>query len=267
MEKATKKTKKPLEPWQIEDAERLRALFKSRSTLSQLKFGSEFEIGNQSMVYQYLSAIRPLNIDVAKKFATGLDCKIDEFSPTLAGKIASASVRISSSDKFASQGRAEALIKNPKKTSPQLSENDTIHFELYDIQASAGPGRTIKEHPQVLRQVSVLESWARQTLGNRDFSNVKLITANGTSMQGTIENGDVLFVDISVKQFDGDGIYVISRSDELHVKRLQRLHGMRLAIISDNKSNKTETLNAQEANEVIICGRVLATWNLKRLWM
>ena len=143
----------------------------------------------------------------------------------------------------------------------------TVTFDLYDIQASAGPGRAIKEYPQVLRQVSVLESWARQTLGNCDFSKVKLITANGTSMQGTIENGDVLFVDISVNYFDGDGIYVISRSEELHVKRLQRLHGMRLAIISDNKSNKTETLNAHEASEVIICGRVLAAWNLKRLWM
>lgn len=159
----------------------------------------------------------------------------------------------------------------PKKefglSDPANKKADTVIFELYDIQASAGPGRTIKEHPQVLRQISVLESWARQTLGNRDFSNVKLITANGTSMQGTIDNGDVLFVDVSIKQFDGDGIYVISRSDELHVKRLQRLHGMRLAIISDNKQNKTETLNAQEANEVIICGRVLAAWNLKRLWM
>ena len=146
------------------------------------------------------------------------------------------------------------------------SQNYVV-FSLYDIQASAGPGRTIKEYPQVLRQVSVLESWARQALGNCDFSNVKLITANGTSMEGTISNGDVLFVDVSVRHFDGDGIYVISRSEELHVKRLQRLHGMKLAIISDNKSNKTETLNAQEANEVVICGRVLAAWNLKRLWM
>jgi len=151
--------------------------------------------------------------------------------------------------------------------SGKITFAQTVTFDLYDIQASAGPGRSIKEYPQVLRQVSVLESWARQALGNCDFSKVKLITANGTSMEGTIANGDVLFVDVSVRYFDGDGIYVISRSEELHVKRLQRLHGMKLAIISDNRQNKTETLNAQEANEVIICGRVLAAWNLKRLWM
>lgn len=163
------------------------------------------------------------------------------------------------------------LVDLPKSTAAVVDKNqndpDIVIFDLYDIQASAGPGRSIKEYPQVLRQVSVLESWARQALGNCDFSKVKLITANGTSMEGTIANGDVLFVDVSVRYFDGDGIYVISRSEELHVKRLQRLHGMKLAIISDNQQNKTETLNAQEANEVIICGRVLAAWNLKRLWM
>ncbi len=50
----------------------------------------------------------------------------------------------------------------------------------------------------------MLESWVRQTLGDRDFSNTKLITAFGTSMQGTINHRDVLFVDVSVKKFDED---------------------------------------------------------------
>lgn len=141
-----------------------------------------------------------------------------------------------------------------------------IVFDLLDIQAAAGNGHHAKDFPQVLQRVSVLESWARQALGG-DLSRIKLITANGTSMQGTIENGDVLFVDISVRHFDGDGIYVISRFNEVQVKRLQRLHGKKLAIISDNKDNLPEMLNAQEANEVAVCGRVLASWNLKRLWL
>ena len=141
-----------------------------------------------------------------------------------------------------------------------------IVFDLLDIQAAAGNGHQAKDFPQVLQRVSVLESWARQALGG-DLSRIKLITANGTSMQGTIENGDVLFVDVTIRHFDGDGIYVISRFNEVQVKRLQRLHGKKLAIISDNKDNLPETLNAQEANEVVVCGRVLAAWNLKRLWL
>lgn len=162
-------------------------------------------------------------------------------------------------------------IRELTQVSTQLSklssqEENTIVFDLLDIQAAAGNGYLAKDFPQVLQRVSVLESWARQTLGG-DLSRIKLITANGTSMQGTIENGDVLFVDVTVRQFDGDGIYVISRSNEIQVKRLQRLHGKKLAILSDNKENLSETLNAQEANEVVVCGRVLAAWNLKRLWL
>ncbi|MDO8693530.1 MAG: helix-turn-helix transcriptional regulator [Sheuella sp.] len=149
---------------------------------------------------------------------------------------------------------------------PSQVHDGQIEFELLDIQAAAGNGHPAQEFPQVIQRVNVLESWARQTLGG-DLSRIKLITANGTSMQGTIDNGDVLFVDVTVRQFDGDGIYVISRSNEIQVKRLQRLHGKKLAIISDNKENISETLSAQEANEVVICGRVLAAWNLKRLWL
>lgn len=143
---------------------------------------------------------------------------------------------------------------------------NTVAFDLLDIQAAAGNGNQAEDFPQVLQRVSVLESWARQVLGG-DLSRIKLITANGTSMQGSIENGDVLFVDVTIRHFDGDGIYVISRFNEVQVKRLQRLHGKKLAIISDNKDNLPETLNAQEANEVVVCGRVLAAWNLKRLWL
>ena len=162
-------------------------------------------------------------------------------------------------------GKGKMQIGDGVQTSGQVHDGQ-IEFELLDIQAAAGNGHTAKDFPQVLERVNVLESWARQTLGG-DLSRIKLVTANGTSMQGTIENGDVLFVDVTVRQFDGDGIYIISRSNEIQVKRLQRLHGQKLAILSDNKENISETLSAQEANEVVICGRVLAAWNLKRLWV
>ena len=163
-------------------------------------------------------------------------------------------------------GISELNSLDKSTTVRSIKEPETVTFDLLDIQAAAGNGHPAEEFPQVLQRVNVLESWARQTLGG-DLSRIKLITANGTSMQGTIENGDVLFVDVTVREFDGDGIYVISRSNEIQVKRLQRLHGKKLAILSDNKDNLSETLNAQEANEVLVCGRVLAAWNMKRLWV
>lgn len=91
----TKEIKEPkaLEPWQIDDAARLKALFASRATpqLSQLEFGAKYAIGSQGMVWQYLNARRPLNIAAATAFAIGLGVKIDAFSPTIASQIGDAS--------------------------------------------------------------------------------------------------------------------------------------------------------------------------------
>lgn len=76
------------EPWQVEDAARLRKLFDERAgEISQARFGADYEIGSQGMVWQYLSALRPLNIDAAVKFARGLGISIDDFSERIAEQI------------------------------------------------------------------------------------------------------------------------------------------------------------------------------------
>lgn len=85
-------TRKPAEPWQMDDAARLKALFKTRTELSQMEFGLAFEIGTQSAVGQYLNGTRPLNVAVALKFARGLGVPVSAFSPTLAEKIAGTDV-------------------------------------------------------------------------------------------------------------------------------------------------------------------------------
>ncbi len=72
MEKTSKKSK--IEPVHIEEAARLKRLFDARSTTSQMKFGADNEIGSQGMVWQYLNARAPLNLDAALKFAKGLGC-------------------------------------------------------------------------------------------------------------------------------------------------------------------------------------------------
>lgn len=63
---------------------RLRKLFEQRAGMSQLDFAEKFGLGTQGMVWQYLSGYRPLNIEAAAKFAKGLNCRIDDFSPEMA---------------------------------------------------------------------------------------------------------------------------------------------------------------------------------------
>lgn len=156
-----------------------------------------------------------------------------------------------------------------RQTSEVRQPNDIrdgyIYLDLLDVQAAAGNGVEMIEHPSVVTKMEIQEEWAQRTFGG-DLSRIMLITARGTSMSGTIENGDVLFVDSTVREYDGEGIYVITRGREVLVKRLQKLHGNRLEIISDNPNNRSETLDEAQADEVIICGRVLKAWTIKSFW-
>ena len=78
-----------LEPWQKEDARRLKQLFNTKRAkgISQSEFGAKFDIGNQGMVWQYLNAKRPLNIRVTAAFARGLGVQIADISPKLAAQL------------------------------------------------------------------------------------------------------------------------------------------------------------------------------------
>lgn len=140
-----------------------------------------------------------------------------------------------------------------------------IRFNLLDVRAAAGNGAQIVEFPEVVKQISVLESWAKANLPV-DLTKIKVISARGTSMQGTIENGDVLFVDSTVRAYDGDGIYIIARGNDVQVKRLQKLNGDVLAIISDNRAYESERLSGEDAESVVVCGRVLAAWTIRKFW-
>lgn len=72
------------------EAARLRKLWGEREPqISQAEFGELFEIGNQSVVSQFLRGTTPLSLKAAKGFAAGLGCNISDFSPRLAAKASS----------------------------------------------------------------------------------------------------------------------------------------------------------------------------------
>lgn len=231
MDKSAKKQPKLLESWQIDDAERLRSLFKNRAGMSQLKFGSEFDIGNQSMVYQYLSAIRPLNIDVAKKFATGLHCKIDEFSPTLAEKIASASERI------------EQLDQDP----------DHEKVLMIDAKASAGRG-TIVFSSDDAKTLMFRKDFLTQNGAKPD--DVIAFPVTGKSMVDLhIIDKSVVIANRKKKEPVNKRIYVLWIGGELFVKQLIQKDGNWFAR-SHNKEHEDEYPDIQIDIDDRIVGRV-----------
>lgn len=149
---------------------------------------------------------------------------------------------------------------DPSYNPPEPS-NDRIRFERLDVIASLGNGYVNNETAEVVDYVHVDKAWAREKLGG-NLSRIQVITAHGDSMQGTIEDGDVLFVDTSVRWFEGEGVYLLSFADGLKAKRLQASVGGGLLVISDNPRYRTETVEGDKLEKLTICGRVRGAWHL-----
>ena len=86
------KARKPVEPWQAEDAARLKRRFKEKWKGSQEEFGNTSGLGGQAGVWQYLNARIPLNLRAAAAFSAGLGIPISDFSPRLAAELAKAAI-------------------------------------------------------------------------------------------------------------------------------------------------------------------------------
>ena len=165
-------------------------------------------------------------------------------------------VKISEISGFPLPYQAASQIKVPSEDS-----DDRIRFERLDVIASLGNGYVNNETAEVVDYVHVDKAWAREKLGG-NLSRIQVITARGDSMQGTIEDGDVLFVDTSVRWFEGEGVYLLSFADGLKAKRLQASVGGGLLVISDNPRYRTETVEGDKLEKLTICGRVRGAWHL-----
>ncbi|HFP6891585.1 TPA: S24 family peptidase [Escherichia coli] len=140
-----------------------------------------------------------------------------------------------------------------------VSHSKYFKIDVLDIEVSAGPGVINREFVEVLRSVEYSFDDARHMFDGRKAENIRIINVRGDSMSGTIEPGDLLFVDITVKSFDGDGIYAFLYDDTAHVKRLQMMKD-KLLVISDNKSySPWDPIEKDEMNRVFIFGKVIGS--------
>ena len=142
---------------------------------------------------------------------------------------------------------------------PSHINHDVFRVDILDLAVSAGPGIVNQEFVEILHSVEYAPAEARHMFDGRKAENIRIINVRGDSMSGTIEPGDLLFVDISVKSFDGDGIYAFLYDDTAHVKRLQKMKD-KLLVISDNKSYAVwDPIEKDEMNRVFVFGKVIGS--------
>lgn len=142
---------------------------------------------------------------------------------------------------------------------PSHMNHDVFRVDILDLAVSAGPGIVNQEFVEILHSVEYAPAEARHMFDGRKAESIRIINVRGDSMSGTIEPGDLLFVDISVKSFDGDGIYAFLYDDTAHVKRLQKMKD-KLLVISDNKSYAAwDPIEKDEMNRVFVFGKVIGS--------
>lgn len=136
---------------------------------------------------------------------------------------------------------------------------DEVWIAHYDVRAAMGGGQIPHEFPEMLQDIRVSPKHLREMgVTFKEHFHLKMITGWGQSMAPTIKDRDPLLVDITIREFTGDGIYLFSHDEMLYVKRLQKKGKDRFKMISDNKHHDIEEIRVDDTH---ILARVLYVWN------
>jgi phage repressor protein C with HTH and peptisase S24 domain len=156
------------------------------------------------------------------------------------------------------EGTIEVLVNDAYK--PGMGKvGDEVWIAHYDVRGALGGGEVVHDYPELLQDVRISPSQLRAMgVEFREHYHLKMVTGWGQSMTPTIKHGDPCLVDISIKEFIGDGIYYFSYGGFQYIKRLQLKGKDKFKMISDNRKHKTEDIFI---DETYIQARVLFVWN------
>ena len=150
--------------------------------------------------------------------------------------------------------------EGPKNRSEPV-QGGFVMFPRYEIEAGAGPGRNVQSE-QVVDFVSFKKEWVQNFL-RVPRKNLALLSVKGDSMNPTLNDGDMILVDLRANRIDDSAIYVLEFDDALLVKRIQRKLDGSVVIKSDNHLYEPEVLQKDRAVELRIIGRVV--WSGRRM--
>lgn len=142
-----------------------------------------------------------------------------------------------------------------------------VRLQHLSPRPSMGAGCELVEPVHVVQHLDVLESWVLQKVGSADYSRIKILTGCGQSMQPTIQDQDLVFVDTAQRFIDMPGIYVLDVCGRLLLKRALILSTGTLVLKSDNSTEfpDEERIDLMTAGESVnVAGRVKGWWTLKQ---
>ncbi|MDO5686465.1 MAG: helix-turn-helix domain-containing protein [Neisseria sp.] len=135
-----------------------------------------------------------------------------------------------------------------------IAHDDITSFDLYDIKASCGAGVINSEFPDFVRRIDIPNTHLYTLFGTDNMAGMQIIGIDTDSMEPTIPRRSLVFIDIRVNYFEGDGVYAFVLGDELYVKRLQRLPGI-IRAHSDNKKYDSFDIPKEDMDKLHIIAR------------
>ncbi|MBD8597346.1 S24 family peptidase [Pseudomonas sp. CFBP 8772] len=150
----------------------------------------------------------------------------------------------------------------PANFSSLRPTNEEIIIRQYDIRAAMGHGQVPPDYTEVVRNLVVREEILREKgVSYTSKTALAMISGWGQSMEGTINDKDLVIVDKGVQDFIGDGIYVLTWHQQLYIKRVMRLDEENYRLISDNQHYENQTARI---DDVTIHAKVLLIWNARK---
>jgi transcriptional regulator with XRE-family HTH domain len=283
--------KKELSPDLKAECDSAKALFVSKKNALGLTQASLAEAADISAaaVAMYLNGTNPLNAKFASVLARVLGVPVEKFSKRLAKEISGLTSSADQPTGAAGNASAADLVRQMlAKQGKGLSEDarrrllaaaesddgggvievdyyrpgavgDEVWIAHYDVRAAMGGGQIPHDYPEMLQDVRVSPQHLREMgVEFKEHFHLKMVTGWGQSMAPTIKHRDPLLVDISVREFAGDGIYMFSWEGHLYIKRLQWIGDEQFSMISDNTRHPPQTIRAEDT---YIQARVLLVWN------
>lgn len=147
----------------------------------------------------------------------------------------------------------QGTVREDVPGAPARGDEGFDFIPLVEAKLSGGGGSAETED-KVLGYYAFRRAWLN---GRGKIDTMRLMRVTGQSMEPTLEDEDVVLVDLSQQDILAGKIYAVRMDDEIVVKRLEKKPGM-LVLVSDNRQfYDALELPVGEQLNVQVMGRVI----------
>jgi phage repressor protein C with HTH and peptisase S24 domain len=134
-----------------------------------------------------------------------------------------------------------------KGESHKAESDEYVYLPRNSVRSPVGKGTV--QSLQIVDYLALKAEWLRRRFGI-DPKSLMLVDAVSDSMAPTIDEGDLVLVDLRDPRFRHDGVYVLRASGELSIKRIQRRPDSKLIVRNDNPAYEPAVVAADSINVV-----------------